>query len=207
MFRIVHLLSAVALALVLVACEDDPPTTSHGDVPLEFPNGVGSSWTYDYADSIAVAADSVVVSIVGLKSLPRYGLAKIWQREFVNAGFVDSQYVVESGDTIKIYGTAPFPNLITVLLPLEVGNSWTSSPGMIDTTTITDAGQVRIFEPITRTRYRLRRQWSDLESSEDSEIWLVPDVGIFFMHLNATAPMSGQAVNETWKLVDYHIQE
>ncbi|MEK9137923.1 MAG: hypothetical protein AAB393_12430, partial [Bacteroidota bacterium] len=62
----------------------------------DFPNTIGTRWTYAIYDSLAQRADTAVVTVLGQTVLPNIGSATIWRTAYRSR--TDSQYVKVSGD-------------------------------------------------------------------------------------------------------------
>ncbi len=184
------------------------PTTT-GTQKAAFPNEIGYLWTYEYHDLVVEGIDTShvydTVDVVVIRDTALCGgeEARIWVFRYHNEPIPDTQLVATVGDTIKIYrDTEPF--LVTILLPYDTSAEWTSGGGRIDTTTVTGPHFVSVKGGIFNETYWLKRNWSGLEESENSAIWLVHGVGIIWFGLHLTAPMMNPPeVSRSWELLSY----
>ncbi len=209
---IVGLLPFVAVALV--GCDDDTVSSKTNLDVINFPNAVGSQWTYFVHDSLLEAGDTVDVHITGLATLPGGGgQAKIWTCTYRNwtnetgGERIDTEYVQIIGDTIRIHRPRA-PEQVTILKTWWLGRTWTSGEGHIDTTTLV-AENKQINTPFGwfTNALQIERKWSAFEvGNESSTLYFVDDVGLVFKHYRTYLLPEEDSLNanEVWGILDYN---
>lgn len=198
----------IGILLTLISCENKVEViTTEIDGPLkfrlsQFPNKIGTSWTYEVYDSIARVLDTVVVHIVGLTVLPNNKVATLWQ--ITSRSGVDTQYVFTSGDTLRM-SDDPSALFIrtTYVFPLQEGKGWRGGfPS--DTVTVMSRGSVTV--PVGRfdNAFELEERWGFLNDYGRVSSWLVPNVGLVRMHVQMMGFSFG---NSVWELTSFAIPE
>ena len=205
--RLLCLVTILALAAIS-GCGDDTITSPpEPEVVPDFPNGVGNQWVYAHYDSLTEEEDTVRVSITRLKTLDNGEPAKVWRCVF-DGGRVDTHYVSQVGDTIKMYwGDSTEPSgagIMTLLFPMDSGKVWTNGSDIYDSTTIVDQISLSVPAGWFPTAYHLERERSVPGYVQRSTLQYIPEIGIGWMYLYGSPVMPGPPeVNETWVLVDY----
>ncbi|MFH1685916.1 MAG: hypothetical protein ABIE70_00150 [bacterium] len=216
-FKVVLVVCTGVLCLILTACEGDSVSSITKSSP-DFPNAVGDEWTYFYYDSLRFVSDTVHVSdtvdvrVTGFGQAPDGGQAKLWVysyrhlKDSAGAARVDTAYVTEVGDTIRMIRPQQ-PSPITFVYPFTKGSSWTSGGGKPDTTTIVEV-LTAFGIPIGQLRgvLHLERKWTEpAVTAEDSEIWLAPGFGLVAMRLNVVGlmPPAEAITSEVWVMLSY----
>ena len=193
-----------------IGCDDPPSATVRSAVDA-FPNVVGTQWTYYWIDSLTDITDTVVVSIDGTEQYQGRS-AKLWRARFRNTldswgdPRIDTYHVIEAGDTVLAYRSAS-PNLLSLLYPLQVGKSWTSGEGLVDSSAVAETLPTYGLPmgPLHDV-FRVRRQYTLADSlSEQSDLYLVAGYGLVQMRflLVDLHAEPDTIVNEHWLLLDY----
>jgi hypothetical protein len=169
-----------------------------GFLASDFPNSVGSKWTYATYDSISQMRDTVEVSILGTIPLPNATLATQWQYKYSSR--VDTLTVVQYSDTIEFRSYTLVP---TFIFPLQVGNGW----GTQDVDTFTVALQDTISVPVgSFSSYRVDQQSLLPNDGSFFQYWVAPKVGIVKQFQRQFLTISPKRTKTTWILLSYSIQ-
>jgi hypothetical protein len=175
----------------------------------DFPNTIGSRFVYSYFDSVSMASDTVVASIVGMtaldgtpacQSLSGRKEATVW--EYTYSSKTDSKYVYVSGDTVKICSDLNtwWGNTFYVF-PLKVGKGW-KGDFPTDTSTVVDRVAISVPAGEFSHAFVIEEKWGALNDYGHVLTWLVPKVGMIKTHRRG---WSFGLANETWELIEYHI--
>jgi hypothetical protein len=198
--------------ILSLGCDDDAATSSSVSAGDGFPNQIGHRWTYLVSEYAGGPSDTVDVQVVSVGTSPLGEQARVWHATYRNwvdtadAPLVDTMWVVEAGDTVKVYRSRP-PRVMSFIMPLEVDNSWTTS-GFSDTTTVVGTvSQVSYPGGLLQNGFRLDRQWQEEGvGSESSTLIVVPDVGIVVMNLNAVSVVEPTGANlNQWRILSFSL--
>lgn len=130
-----------------------PPENDSTSSQVIFPNRVGDEWHYLVNDTTIqiTGLDSptatssqynVDVVVVGRIRLPNNAIATIWQYHY--PGSLDSNYVYQSGDSIRFLDRRKNSTPKVYITPFEVGSNWLSLSGELDFKKVTSRGTVTI---------------------------------------------------------------
>lgn len=203
------------LFFVAVGCEDDnAPTTTGGGPVVVFPHEVGSLWTYDYSefeitddDTTIAGSGSVNVVVIRDTIMANGDAATIWVFRHGGSAVADTFLVVMAGDSVKLEWDTQ-SNLgtpTTIILPIDTGLTWVGGVGQTDTTTVSD-GAISTPVGMYPEAHLIRRTWIGMEESEETNIALVPNVGIVwyrFKILRSTPDVS--ELIQVWQLSSYDL--
>ena len=165
-----------------------------------FPLSLGSIWRYAIYDSIKHRADTVVVSIIDSTALSDGVPAAVWQYAYSHS--VDTQYVAQSGDSILVYRSPDVRSLSMVLvLPLEVGRQWTSSPPA--SMKVTAREKVDVPGGSFARALRVEQHPFIGNFYGGTTYWFVPDVGLVRMRRAWMDTMADDRVNIVWELLSF----
>ena len=193
----------ILFVLILTACSDKGETLPlQGkdeviSIPVEnFPNTPGSYWKYAYFDSLSSTADTVLVSVSENFSA---GDTTLWEYHFKTG--IDSQFVVNIQDTVKIfeYRNYEYPRYV-IIFPLQVGTSWKNrfyADSVVTVENIPVLGK-------TLQAYIIRENWGNLNDYGTITSWIVPGIG---MVKKVHTGYSFGAANNTWTLLGFTIQD
>lgn len=208
-------LLGIIVIMTFVGCEDDTATSSTAKISDHFPNRIGSQWIFEYRDSLSAIPDTVDLVIVEAGIAPDGNNARIWVGTFRHrtdtAGVhrSDTMWVAKVGNTVKVFRNR-LPSLITYILPLEVGNSWTSGPGYHDTTTVTSVVNLIGYPGgLLNGGLMIRHTWDEAGvGPNQSRIVIVPGIGVVILEFGVTlfSPNPGPAY-ETWRILSFNIVE
>lgn len=185
------------LLLTLISCSETIETYPNSIISFaEFPQSAGSFWVYAYYDSLTSTADTVTVSINNYSVDTNI---KLWKYTYNN--HTDSLYVKNNGDTLKMSQdpAVEFPRTI-IIFPLETGKSWTH---FIYTDSVSDIQNIPVLGEI-KEAFLLTENWGAFNDYGQLKRWIVPGIGI--VKIRHTGWSFGTA-NNTWELLEYHIQE
>lgn len=162
----------------------------------DFPNTLGTSWTYGTFDSLTRQTDTAVVTVSGHTILPNTKSVTVWQTAYRSR--TDSQYVSVSGDTVTVY----YRSDVTVyVFPFHVGQGW-KGPSGNDSNMVTQRGTISVPAGSFQNGFRIQRALSGLNVRKQSSVWLVPLIGIVDVHQTT---VGFEFENTTWRLLAYHI--
>ena len=165
-----------------------------------FPLSVGSTWKYAIYDSIKHRTDTVVVSIVDSTFLETGTAATMWHYAYSRSS--DVQYVAQSGDSILVYGSPDVSSLSLVLiLPLEVGLQWTTSPP--GSMKVTAQEQFKAPGGLSLPAFRVEQHPFIGNFYGGTTYWYVPDIGLVRMRRSWTDTMAGDRMNTMWELLSF----
>ncbi|MCB0282723.1 MAG: hypothetical protein KDF60_09110 [Calditrichaeota bacterium] len=184
------------LFLTVISCSESTETYQDPITYLaDFPQGSGSYWVYAYYDSLTSTADTVTVSIENHTAEN----TKLWKYTYTD--HTDSLYVKTSGDTLKMSqdSAVEFPRTV-IIFPLEKGKSWMH---YIYTDSVSAVQDINVLGE-SKDAFILNENWGAFNDYGQIKRWIVPNLGI--VKIRHTGWSFGTA-NNTWDLLDYHIQE
>lgn len=169
----------------------------------EFPNTRGTFWVYLRHDSVANRTDSVRVHVHDQVILPGGIRATVWQRVAYPGPTIDTLYVMQSEDTIRILREPEWVRVNTMyVFPFVQGRGWRGEYGF-DSSTVMRMGTVTTSGGTFARGFLLVRDFALLNEYGHSETWLVPNVGI--VKLYRREHLFSYMTRETWELLQFHI--
>lgn len=209
----------VLMAVLLLAgsCQDEVPLApiKSGSV-RNFPNALGSSWTYHVTDNLqpvdsnkpVYKIDTVNVSIDRFAIDPQTNLsAAVWNYLFLNNSSNQNpeKPVVIKGDTVFMYWNWNNGDKIGLIFPFDVRDSWQTG-GLLsgDKTTVLDTISMNIGGSRFPKVFKLQNERRTTISTDSrvATLWFVPDFGIVKMHFHE---IHQQSVGDTtWVLYDHN---
>ena len=180
------LLIVLVLLFTVAGCKDDSVPTVTGGGDSTFPHKVGSLWTYEYVKTeitgtvTTTVTDTVDVVVIRDTILDNGDSATIWVFRYGDQADPDTFLVVVAGDSVKLeWDTQPFLETpTTIILPIDTSLTWVGGVGQTDTTTVSGPVYVSVKGGSFSNTFWIQRKWTGLEESEETNIWLVPNVGI-----------------------------
>jgi len=165
-----------------------------------FPLSPGSTWKYAIYDSLKHRADTVVVSIIDSTYLSDGTVTAVWQYAYSHS--IDLQYVAQSGDSILVYQSPDIQSLSMILvLPLEVGHQWTSSPP--SSMKVTAREEVDVPGGSFARAIRVEQHPFIGNFYGGTTYWFVPDFGLVRMRQAWMDTMADDRVNTVWELLSF----
>lgn len=202
--------------LALGSCQEKVPVEpiKAGSVK-DFPNSVGSSWTYHVIDNLqpvdsikpVYIIDTVVTTIDRFATDPQFGLAAVWTYIFNNnpSQQIPERPVIIRGDTVYMYWNFQNNDKIGLVFPFDIRDSWQTG-GLLsgDRTTVIDTTAITLGGSIFNKVYVLENNWRTSISTDSRTItmWFVPDFGIIKMHFHEEHALS--VGDTTWLLFDHN---
>ncbi len=193
--------SSLILCTCLFSCKES--VTGPSASSLDFPLTVGSTWTYATFDSLSLARDTVVLTIVGTTTETNASSATQWR--YASSGSVDTFTVARFGDTLE-FNTFRLPP--TFVFPLTVGKAWKTQ--MIDSFEVTGQMMVSLPSPLGEViAYQatiVHQQTALPNSFVQHDYWVVPGIGIVAVYeqgFNSTVRL--ERTKTVWTLVSYSI--
>jgi hypothetical protein len=200
-------LGAVLLLMATGCNKSNTRNTSSLDV---FPNTIGDSWHYLVKDttiqgnqdsgSTQYNVDVLIVDTVKWSS----GItATIWQ--FKYPGWVDSNFVYQTGDTLRFMDRTNSYMVRQYIMPFVSGSSWPYIPGISDVTVI---GQ----DAITVGNNTFTSTWQiygyaglpDAVFTIDQ--WFKDNIGFVRLYLNPSGELIITKHIQDWSLVSYNLK-
>ncbi|MBM2845058.1 MAG: hypothetical protein HW407_370 [Bacteroidetes bacterium] len=176
------------------------PSSQAPFLASDFPNAIGSTWTYAVYDSTIPAVDTLVTTIVGDTVLSSGTSARIWRLRYRSR--TETYYVSNARDTVRLH---PSPTALwinaTYVFPMVLGSSWRGAIAS-DTNRVAAVGRVATLATTFPKGYLIDEQWGQLNDYGRVFTWLVPQVGIVKLHKREWG--FGWA-NVTWELLRYTI--
>lgn len=198
-----HLLTLCAICIVCVlaaSCTDfgsEPPLLPAFNLS-DFPYQLGNSWTYAVHDSLRNALDTLQINVVG-----RIPNMSVWIWREVRDTLVEIEYCSFSRDTMKIssHFDGHWPRS-TFVFPIEVGKKWTGS-------SITHGSVVIQYGPVTvpggeyANAFLVKETYGDYNAMVEISCWMVPHVGIVWLHWQETN-FGVTTKNLSWELLVFN---
>jgi len=199
----------LALGLLLASCEKEVPTAplKAGSV-ANFPNSIGSSWTYYVKDNLQDTGiikpdpiiDTIPVAIQRISTDPQTGLkATVWLYQF-KVGPKEKLVVIRP-DTVYIYWNQLTGDKISLAFPFDYRDSWQSG-GLIsgDKTTCIDTVSMNLAAGNFKKVYVLENERKTTVSTDKRIItlWFVPDFG--FIKINVHEEHALTVGDTSWTL-------
>ena len=212
MIRNLMLLIALILLFAVIGCNDDSVPTVTGAEEVTFPHQVGSLWTYGYTevditgvDTTVVTTDTVDVVVIRDTILANGDSATIWVFRYGHQAVPDTQLVVMTGDSVKLeWDTLGTPT--TIILPIDTSLTWVGGVGQTDTTTVSGPFSVSVQGGSFSGVFGIHCKWAGLEEIEETDIWLMPDVGIVWYRFHIETPMlQPREQFQLWELLSYDL--
>lgn len=216
MARNLCLLIIAIMLLAVAGCKDDSVPTITGRQKVTFPHEVGSLWTYEYTELTITGNvrdtlyDTVDVVVIRDTILANGDSATIWVFRYGHRSPPDTQLVVMAGDTVKLGWDTQFllgsGTPATIILPIDTSLTWVGGAGYTDTTTVSGPINVSVKGGGFSETYWFLRKWNGLEESEETDIWLAPNVGIVWYRFHFTQQMP--QLTETfqlWEMLSYDL--
>ena len=163
----------------------------------DFPNTVGSHWTYTVFDSVAQRSDTAIVTIVRRTVLPNASVALIWRMAYGN--LTDSQYVDIANDTTNVNYRG---RQTLYVFPFQVGSMWRGFY-VNDSNSVVHRGQITVPAGSFPSGFQIRECWSGLNDYGEVVTWIVPRVGIVDLRRKE---YGFNYTNLTWRLIGYTIE-
>lgn len=214
MARNLCLLIAALLLLAVAGCKDDSVPTITGGQSVTFPHEVGSLWTYDYelteitgTDTLSVT-DTVDVVVIRDTILDNGDSATIWVFRYRRQAVTDTQLVVMAHDTVKLGWDIHLPlgTPTTIILPIDTSLTWVGGVGYTDTTTVSGPITVSVLGGRFSETFWIVGNWTGFEEGEETDIWLVPNVGIIWYRFHFEQQMLQPSERyQRWELLSYDL--
>lgn len=195
--RVKNFFLIVSVVLFNLSCKKSP--TEPNELPTNiFPNKVGNIWVYAHHDSLSNFSDTLIVTIVGQKTISNNQPATIWQYKFPSR--MDTVYVAFVGDTVRsITNNHPF----RIIFPLQIGKKWNGDYWFSDTTRVLLKESISTVAGSFAESYKIVEDWVGLNDFGQKTLWFVSNVGIVrIYHIGYNFGMA----NETFELISYSLK-
>ncbi len=175
-----------------------------------FPTAIGDSWHYLVKDTTVqgnvitgTSQYNVEVEIVGSVKWSNGTTAAIWQYQY--PGSTDSNYVYQTGDTIRFTDRTNTSIVRQYILPFSSGSSWPYVPGL---------GKVTVTGPQAKTvgnnsydsAWRIYGSAGMPDAIFTIDEWYKDNIGFVNLYINP----SGELINikhfQEWSLISYEIR-
>ncbi|SFQ20923.1 hypothetical protein SAMN04515674_11253 [Pseudarcicella hirudinis] len=209
------LLAVFTAIIIIISCQRIDDTEYFlSKVQADFPNKVGNQWTYLVKDNIQNIEAEVTVSIVGKTTIPTGEQATIWKYVYFNR--IDTNYVVQLKDTIKVYEKYFLrnPNSTTYrgvlkkyyLYPLKLNNTWGSTLKNEIPTKVIEQKSITVKSGTYDKAFHLQTTGTaccNYSLSEDA--WLTPGVGL--LKLDRLEKKPAVSDDSSWELINCKLKE
>jgi hypothetical protein len=202
--------ATTAALLLLLAMSCKKSNNGNTASPDSFPNTVGDSWRYQVRDTTLSGSGvyantpyTVDVQIVGTVKWPNGITAMIWQ--YKGPGWIDSNYVYQTGDTIRFMDITNTIIVRQYISPFVTGSSWPFIPGISNVTVL---GQ----ENITVGNNSFAGAWEIYgnagmpDASFTIHQWFKNNVGFLRLYLNPSGELILTRHIQDWTLVSYQLK-
>ncbi|MDB5033854.1 MAG: hypothetical protein JWQ98_1095 [Chlorobi bacterium] len=167
------------VGIVSAGCDNtvDKPIVQFPAPAADFPNAVGSRWTYSVYYLPKKQYDTLTVTIYGDTMLADGRRASIWR--YAWSSDADTEYVTNRGDTVKGYfnDSAGYELADEYVYPLVPGKRWADGiPG--DTSLVVNTGTYSVPAGNFSQAVRIDRQFPKQRDALWLSTWVAPSVGI-----------------------------
>jgi hypothetical protein len=200
---------AASLFLLLAAgCNKSNSGTTNS--PNSFPKTIGDSWLYLVKDTTVqgnvitgTTQYNVDVQIVGSVKWSNGITAAIWQYQY--PGSTDSNYVYQTGDTIRFTDRTNTTIVRQYILPFASGSSWPYVPG-IGKVTVAGPHAKTVGNNVYDSAWQIFGPAGIPDAIFTVDEWYKDNIGFVNLYINP----SGELINikhfQEWSLVSYQIK-
>ena len=179
-----------------------------------FPNQIGDKWHYRVIDTTFVANQAttstqyfVDVTIVGNTKILNGINANVWQFKYPD--HTDSQYVYQTGDTIKFYGNSQVYRFGQYIFPFTSGSFWeyvSSPPELPQYVTVTGPTDITVSKSLFIGAWRISGAAGGPDTSFGIDNWFEDHVGFVKIYFNSFGELLFTRHNLDWYLVSYQLK-
>lgn len=196
--------------IFLLALSCNKSNTGNNGSPNSFPKTIGDSWHYLVKDTTVqgnvitgTTQYKVDVQIVGTVKWSNGITAAIWQ--FLYPGLTDSNYVYQTGDTIRFTDRTNTTIVRQYILPFVSGASWQYVPGL---------GKVTVAGPQVKTvgnniydsAWQIYGSAGIPDAIFTIDEWYKDNIGFVNLYINPSGELIDIKHFQEWSLVSYEIK-
>jgi hypothetical protein len=196
------------LLLLIVSCKKS--NTQNWGSPDLFPNTIGDTWHYLVKDTtIQGSLDSgstqynVDVLIVDTVSWSNGIAATIWQ--FKYPGWTDSNYVFQTGDTIRFMDRTNSYIVRQYIVPFATGSSWPYIPGFSNVTVV-DQSDITVGNNVITSAWQIYGNAGLPDATFTIDQWFKDNIGFVRLYLNPSGELIITKHIQDWSLVSYDLK-
>jgi hypothetical protein len=197
------------LLLILVAGCHKSNTVNTGSQDL-FPNKIGDNWHYMVKDTTLQGnLDSgstqynVDVLIVDTFKWINGITATIWQ--FNYPGWTDSNYVFQTGDTIRFMDRTNTYIVRQYIIPFATGSSWPYIPG-ISNVTVLGQSDITVGSNVFTSAWQIYGYAGMPDASFTIDQWFKDNIGFVRLYLNPSGELILTKHIQDWSLISYELK-
>ena len=198
------------MALLLITAGCNKSNTGNSVSQHVFPNIPGDSWQYLVKDTtIQGSVDSgsiqynVDVLIVDTVNWPNGITAAIWQ--FRYPGWVDTNFVYQTGDTIRFLDRSKTYIVRQYIIPFTLGSSWPYIPG-ISNVTVVGQNNVVVGNNVFTGAWQIYGSAGMPDAIFTIDEWFEDNIGFVRLYLNPSGELIFTKHIQDWSLVSYKIK-
>ena len=208
MVRLKTFYMGVVLLLLAAGCKKT--NTQNTGSPDVFPNAIGDTWHYLVKDttiqgsmdsgSVQYAVDVLVVDTVKWSN----GItAAIWQ--FRYPGWTDSNYVFQTGDTMRFMDRTNTYIVRQYIVPFVTGSSWPYIPGIANVT-VTGQNDVTVGNNVFTNAWQIYGDAGMPDALFTIDQWFKDNIGFVRLYLNPSGELIITKHILDWSLVSYNLK-
>jgi hypothetical protein len=175
-----------------------------------FPNTIGDSWHYLVKDTTLQGSQlggftqyNVDILIVDTVKWPNGITAAIWQ--FKYPGWIDSNFVYQSGDTLRFMDRTNSYIVRQYVMPFVTGSSWPYIPG-ISNVTVTDQNSITIGNNVFTSAWQIYGDAGMPDAIFTIDQWFKDNIGFVRLYLNPSGELIFTKHIQDWSLVSYELK-
>ena len=175
-----------------------------------FPNRIGDSWNYLVKDTTlhgnldsGSTQYNVDVLIVDTVKWPNGITAAIWQ--FRYPGWTDSNFVYQTGDTIRFMDRTNSNIVRQYIIPFVSGSSWPYVPG-IGNVTVSGQGDITVGNNVFANAWQIYGSAGMPDASFTIDQWFKENTGFVRLYLSPSGELILTKHIQDWLLVSYQLK-
>ena len=196
------------LLLLVAGCNKS--NTGNKGSPNVFPNTIGDNWHYMVKDTtIQGNLDSgstqyyVDIFIVDSVKWPNGITAAIWQ--FRYPGWTDSNFVFQTGDTIRFMDRTNSYIVRQYIIPFITGSSWPYIPG-IGNVTVIGQSEINVVNNVFTNSWQIYGGAGMPDASFSIDQWFEDNIGFVRLYLNPSGELLFTKHIQDWSLISYELK-
>ncbi len=196
--------------LLLLAAGCSKSNTQNNSSTEIFPNTIGDTWHYLVKDTtIQGSMDSgsiqynVDVLIVDTVRWSNGITAAIWQYNY--PGWTDSNYVFQTGDTIRFMDRTNTYIVRQYIMPFVTGSSWPYIPG-ISNVSVIGQSDITVKNNVFTNAWEIYGDAGMPDAIFSIDQWFKDNIGFVRLYLNPSGELILTKHIQDWSLVSYELK-
>lgn len=196
--------------LLLLAAGCSKSNTQNNSSTEIFPNTIGDTWHYLVKDTtIQGSMDSgsiqynVDVLIVDTVRWSNGITAAIWQYNY--PGWTDSNYVFQTGDTIRFMDRTNTYIVRQYIMPFVTGSSWPYIPG-ISNVSVIGQSDITVKNIVFTNAWEIYGDAGMPDAIFSIDQWFKDNIGFVRLYLNPSGELILTKHIQDWSLVSYELK-